>query len=414
MNINRHNYESFFLLYVDNELSAADRDAVDLFVSENPDLRHELVLLQHSTLDPETMTFSAKNELFRKADITELQENLNLYLDNEMPEADRPAFEKLVSSDNEAYRELNLLRLTRLEKEDIRLADKQSLYRTEGTRVIRMRWWRVAAAAVLLGFGLWTGVTVYRNSFNAKKDEPAVAANKNVQPENPSENGTPGTNNKPVAPGNELTANNNVPVNQAPANNETSANNPNPNNQSLQRPGQNIVSNNNPVPVKNESPVQKTPMSLMNNGNDKFVNNPVLTNTNKPSNNLPKSYLEKNYNGVSNESVVQNVPQTNPNNGISNSGINNALVQTNPKEKTNNAGVADINSNPADSRNTAAVQTVYKPTAPGNNNLLDDEDNSKRSKVGGFLRKVKRMIERNTNIKTGNEVKLAGFEIAIK
>jgi len=112
--------------------------------------------------------------------------------------------------------------------------------------------------------------------------------------------------------------------------------------------------------------------------------------------------------------VAKNVSPTNNTSGNVNSGTNNTLVQTNTKGNANNPVVTDVNNNPADSRNTAAVATVYKTTASGENNLLDQEDNAKRTKVGGFLRKVKRMLERNANIKTGNEVRVAGFEIAIK
>ena len=367
------------------------------------------------------MIFSSKYDLFRKADISELQENLNLYLDNELPAADRSALETLVNSDVEASRELDLLRLTRLEKEEIRFANKQSLYRTEGTRVISMRWWRAAAAAVLLGFGLWTGVSIYRNSVKANPTETPVADNKNNKINDKAINGTPDTAVKNDISNNELTANNNTPVNNAPVTEtvtpkEATANNQGPEEKPVQRPVQNTVSNKNTMQVKNELPVQKTPSPLNNKTNNTLVNNPIPNITNKPSNNLPQSYLQKNNNGDRNESVVKNVPQTNQNNGINNSGINNALVQNNTKEKTNNTVVADINNNTVDPKTTAAVQTVYKPTAPGdnNNNLFDEEGNTKRSKVGGFLRKVKRLVERNTNIRTGNEIKLAGFEIAIK
>ena len=63
MNINRHNYESFFLLYIDNELCASDRNAVELFVLDNADLKSELYMLQQSIVQPDLITFKAKNNV---------------------------------------------------------------------------------------------------------------------------------------------------------------------------------------------------------------------------------------------------------------------------------------------------------------------------------------------------------------
>jgi hypothetical protein len=41
-----------------------------------------------------------------------------------------------------------------------------------------------------------------------------------------------------------------------------------------------------------------------------------------------------------------------------------------------------------------------------------DEDKLNKTRIGGFVRKVKRVIERNTNSKAGKPLRIAGFEIA--
>ena len=63
--IDKGNYEEFFLLYVDNELPAADREAVDSFVSAHPELREELELLLETRLIPEEQLFGNPEVLMK-------------------------------------------------------------------------------------------------------------------------------------------------------------------------------------------------------------------------------------------------------------------------------------------------------------------------------------------------------------
>jgi hypothetical protein len=65
MKINTTNYEEYFLLYFDNELSAEQRTAVELFIEENPVYKKEFSLLQQSVLAPENIEFEDKILLYR-------------------------------------------------------------------------------------------------------------------------------------------------------------------------------------------------------------------------------------------------------------------------------------------------------------------------------------------------------------
>jgi len=69
MNINKTNYESFFLLYIDKELSASAEAAVEIFVRENPNYAIELAGLQKAKLSPEIIAekiiFNNKTLLYR-------------------------------------------------------------------------------------------------------------------------------------------------------------------------------------------------------------------------------------------------------------------------------------------------------------------------------------------------------------
>src|SRR5260221_5328833 len=66
MSITRQNYEEYFLMYVDNELSIAERKVVDAFIQQYPDLQEELKALQRSILRPDRqLRFEDKQALLK-------------------------------------------------------------------------------------------------------------------------------------------------------------------------------------------------------------------------------------------------------------------------------------------------------------------------------------------------------------
>lgn len=390
MQISRHNYEEFFLLYVDNELSAAERKALDVFVQENPDLQIELALLQETVVKADDVVLDKKNWLYIEEDITALQENLLLYADGELKTPDKKTVETLIATDKAALVEWNILRNTKLHPDmDIVFADKQSLYRKEPGRVVPVKWWRAAAAAVLLGIGLWTGVSVYKNSTATKPGKEDVVDNMKTSTEQKTNNITPDNATAPVTQQTDEKSN---------ADNITSTT---------------IQKNNVSQPKESNNPVveKANDQNIVSTKEDVTVQN---NSNKKPDNNLPKPALQNINNGVSNETTAQTVLPSN--NGSSRvSGTNEAIVKLTPKE--NRTIVENLSNNKTDPNITAiAVVNTNKATEGENNNrYLDvDDDKQKRSTLGGLLRKAKRVLERNTNVKTGDGVKIAGFEIALK
>jgi len=65
MKINITNYEVYFLMYVDNELSAEQKIAVENFIQENKIHKKEFELLQQAVLAPSPIEFEDKFLLYR-------------------------------------------------------------------------------------------------------------------------------------------------------------------------------------------------------------------------------------------------------------------------------------------------------------------------------------------------------------
>jgi cytoskeletal protein RodZ len=375
MQINRHNYEAFFLLYVDNELSLPERKAVELFVQENADLKEELHLLQQTVFNADDILFENKSSLL-KEEITALQQNLLLYIDDELSTADKLNTKKLLEGDAAAKNELGLLQKTKLQPDTaIVFANKKVLYRKESGKVVGLPWRRIAAAAILLGFGTWATISFIKTN---KPGETAVATKTEMKSTAPNKITVPDEAKNTLPAIAEQQQKNTDSVNKV-ATNTAEAN-------TIKESPQ----KNNTV-YKTGLPQQKD--------NDIIV---AKEDNKKPSNNLPKPVYEIINKPESNKSDVATVLQTDKATDKINSGNKIAVDELN---KTITNEVAD----------TYALNTKFTESNAEENNddkiLYMDEDKVKKTKLGGFFRKVKRVVERTANIKTGNGIKVAGFDI---
>jgi hypothetical protein len=384
MKLTRNNYEEYFILYMDNELDSDQRREVELFVQKNPDLKEELELLQQFKLSPDTsVVFRDKEELMSTAvagtvsmqqiDLSNYEEWLVLYMDNELNPAQRKTVESFIASEPLVKNEWDLLQSTRLQPEEIVFPNRSSLYRTtKKVRPMLITLWRVAAAVLLILLAGSIAVIVFndRKSSTGKDEEivktPAPADQK-INTDKPVV--TPEETNTPVHE--TVTAENKqkniLPVPRQAVNNPTVAV------KEKKLKENDLLPVNAPVQVKKEEPV-------------------IVDNNIKPSNNLPQP---------ANNSSIKNKPQ--------------------PVDLTDNNNQKDKLS-----PNNALTYTDVTPTSPHSSDIVkasfendtdDGAPSGKKNKLRGILRKVTRTFEKRTNIDAtddDNRLLVGGLAIKLK
>ena len=383
MKISRHNYEEFFLLYVDNELSSEDRRMVEDFVQLHPDLNEELELLSQFKFTPDDdIVFDNKEELLKvnlpagqaggetPVSLNNSEESFLSYIDNELTAGEKAAVEQLVKINPSAKKELDLLLQTKLQPETIVFANKESLYRKEEKiRSLPVRWWRAAAAILILALGL-TAVLVMNNK---SIDDVPVAKNPGTPKVSPVEN-------KVDQPVQEAMADNNNSI--APANQQASAGKDDKQSaapayaqQNNEREKENKQAQKVISPANTPLPVQKEEVLIANNNN-------------KLTNNLP---------------TPENNPYVNGENPVV------AKVNT-PNEKT------EIKNIPAVTNQPAPPSNIIQATYTNNGEELVQND-GKKNKLRGLFRKAARTFEKRTDIDPtddDNRLLVGGFAIKLK
>ncbi|MFC0776090.1 anti-sigma factor family protein [Terrimonas alba] len=377
MKISRHNYEEYFILYLDNELSSEDRREVELFVQDNPDLKTELDLLQQSQLIPDTsIVFSDKEELMRVSgadtiiNTANYEEWLICYVDNELTPAQKIAVEEFVAAHPAIQLQLDILQKTKLQPETIIFPDKESLYRKEEkVRVVAIHWRRIAVAAALLLAVSSTALIVINN----KKDkETGVAEIKPGEKKN--------------MPGNAIDQPANVKK-QANENNELA------NNDLIKKntdPHNSVVAIKEKKTERKEKTKQQLPVEVK-------QNDAVVAKTKeekRKTNDLPQPVYNPNVNKELNQTSIAQVETP----------VKESL--TNSKETNQPYIVTPNSSHPLDNVIAASSKESVDP--------IDDEQPGKKNKLRGFFRKVTRTFEKTTNIKATDEDRLLVGGLAIK
>ena len=95
MEINQHNYEHYFLMYIDNELSGEEMAAVNDFIMQHPNYANKLEALQQLKISPDTLIYENKFSLYK---LSEQDEQCIAYLENEMTNEEKESFENKLSA----------------------------------------------------------------------------------------------------------------------------------------------------------------------------------------------------------------------------------------------------------------------------------------------------------------------------
>ena len=375
MNITRHNYEEFFILYIDNELGSDDRRRVEGFVNENPDLKNEFDLLLQTRMTPDhDLVFDGKQQLLKTALPGPISENnfeewLLLYIDNELTAKEKIAVEEFIAGHPSAETTLQQLQKTKLHPEHaVVFPNKEILYRREKrTPVIAIRVWRIAVAAALL-LAISTAAFLVLN--NNKRSEGPIAAEKIPGPNSTKNNSSDKRLDETGTPGPEISKND----------------------ESTKReidPSDNLAAEKQNNSVAENEKTKQHNIALPKQEEKLIAENKVTS----QQNNLPDPKHDPNVNKDTEKEQIAmaDLPKQEALTSITDN-------------KPNEVVTPDNTSTLNDGKMAVRIEPDY-----------GTDDSGKKNKLRGFFRKVTRTFEKRTNIKaTDDEDRLLLAGIAIK
>lgn len=353
MSVDKENYLEYFLLFADNELNASDRKSVEEFLIVHPEFQQEFDEIQNTVLKPYDEEYTPITELTKFNGLT-VQPELLLHLDGELSGAEKSAIVELIESNETVAEEWRVLNNVKLQPEQIAFPDKELLYKRTKRYVIPFPL-RLAVAAMFIGAGFY--FTLQLTNVNNNGSQPEID--------------------------NQLSSvNSNTTQHLASRNTNSNSD------------------------VSNEDVMVETDAAVL--------KNKIITDT-ETAETLTNSY-------------VHAVDVVAPKNNLEKIEDQSNILDVSPVQSIENPRVflpEEIERAPitllASNENVSGLRERRNPYAftADNSSIREDEveessEVSEVKKSGGLFNKVKRAIEKRTNIEPGGNLLIGAFEIAIK
>ncbi len=177
--INISNYEAFVLDFMEGNLSQEDILLLKTFVLTHPELDIDLNDTELVSLEIDSVLYNNKENLKKTSPLLSDEQFVD-YIENNLNNKQKAAFEKTIAADKFLQKELEVYKRTVLVADNsIVFEDKASLKREAKVLWFQNTSYLSMAAAILLIFGLWF---TFKDSFTTNETKPnnVLSLSKNV------------------------------------------------------------------------------------------------------------------------------------------------------------------------------------------------------------------------------------------
>ncbi|MGZ2368961.1 anti-sigma factor family protein [Ancylomarina sp. YFZ004] len=180
--ITRNNYEEFFLDYIEGEINAQDKVALESFLAQNPDLKRELDEMMGMDIKYEAETISEDKSLLKDIPFKENFDDFCIaQLEGDIDSYENKAFDEFIQSNPDKAKDLALYHKTKLEADlSIVFKNKKNLKKRNKAIIIRQFVFTTlaTAASIAILFSVWTS-ELENNSTDLKNEK--VSQNTSIQ-----------------------------------------------------------------------------------------------------------------------------------------------------------------------------------------------------------------------------------------